>query len=677
MKMADTNTDQQGATYARWRFDLYNKPQWTYGNWGGAGWSGGQFNVKEATLNRAIKALDSLDQVFKDHDIAYEDAMFKWQASSKSVGATFLFWKEIIAADNAMLSSIDAIKADGSIGSVDSNAWAAATQATLAFKYIVVNEHELAQARNTNPVKAFEVLPSSDGFLLGVAGSPGEPPPINTPIDSNTRNSSSYIEDGGANDHSVLIKAGGTVWDAFALQKNQPGGFKDWSEFKAAIAASNPEIADLNKIPADSTLMMPEKMSDGSVTYNYANGTVINSNPTTGEYRMSVPDGNGGWLFYSREATDAGYTVRESAYNANGDVTRSFVGHQETKDSEVKPIRTDVEKRAPDTTGEETGSVQEHKSYHYAEDGDGNVTMMVITTKPDGTGTIECYDTDLNLVKTLSLSVNSQTGKGTVTDNIDGKKVVFEAEFDKAALGFESSDPMDTWLRGGGSDSSGLGDVRDGIKYTGVKSVNDQAVNEVTAKDLAAWLTDADMGLGDSVALIVSDGNANTPDQIEAAAGLVGVVNGADPSNSSGISNYNPVEQAGAGFEIKSFFKAFESEAYNKPSAAVQAMQSATMVFNALNSHDSKTQVLAGFNLASSYLGGSLGKEITQDLSYYNGLQSVARLHDAFAKGDSKQIALAFFDILNHSISVGDIRAANGSNDIYYKTAALKYYNYI
>jgi hypothetical protein len=308
-------------------------------------------------------------------------------------------------------------------------------------------------------------------------------------------------------------------------------------------------------------------------------------------------------------------------------------------------------------------------------DDDGNV--LQVTIKADGTGTVTCFDPDGVPLKTLALSVNSQTGKGTVTDNIDGKKVVFEAEFDKAALGFESSDPMDTWLRGGGSDSSGLGDVRDGIKYTGVKSVNDQAVNEVTAKDLAAWLTDADMGLGDSVALIVSDGNANTPDQIEAAAGLVGVVNGADPSNSSGISNYNPVEQAGAGFEIKSFFKAFESEAYNKPSAAVQAMQSATMVFNALNSHDSKTQVLAGFNLASSYLGGSLGKEITQDLSYYNGLQSVARLHDAFAKGDSKQIALAFFDILNHSISVGDIRAANGSNDIYYKTAALKYYNYI
>lgn len=71
--------------FVTWQDDLYGVKQWTYGNWGGRGWSGGVFTRTTDRINRAIPALnnDPLDQAFKNHDIGYEDAMLKWNASAK------------------------------------------------------------------------------------------------------------------------------------------------------------------------------------------------------------------------------------------------------------------------------------------------------------------------------------------------------------------------------------------------------------------------------------------------------------------------------------------------------------------------------------------------------------------------------------------------------------------
>ena len=166
-------------------------------------------------------------------------------------------------------------------------------------------------------------------------------PTVTTPADSATRNSASYITDTSANDHLVVIKSGGTVWDAYALQKNSANGISDWGSFKAAVAASNPAIADLNNISAGAMLYLPEKMGNGSITYNFAGGTAINSNATTGEYHMVVPNtnGSGGQTVYSRVVDgDAGYVVKQTTTNAAGQTTYESTGHQATLDADIKQI---------------------------------------------------------------------------------------------------------------------------------------------------------------------------------------------------------------------------------------------------------------------------------------------------------------------------------------------------
>ena len=166
------------------------------------------------------------------------------------------------------------------------------------------------------------------------------------------RNSASYITDVNANDHAVVIKTGGTVWDVYALQKNDSTGFKSWDEFKEAIAASNPNIGDLNKIPTGATIYLPEKLKDGSITYNYANGVSLNSNRVNGEYHMLVPDGSGGTIVYSRKADDFGYTVREVHTDKLGGVTLDYTGTQATLDAEIKPLGFEW------NNSQETGKVQ-------------------------------------------------------------------------------------------------------------------------------------------------------------------------------------------------------------------------------------------------------------------------------------------------------------------------------
>jgi hypothetical protein len=143
-------------------------------------------------------------------------------------------------------------------------------------------------------------------------------------------------------------------------------------------------------------------------------------------------------------------------------------------------------------------------------DDDGNT--LVIITNADGSGTIECYaygeETPLKILRFQRNDANGQGSidgtEGTVKETIGDDEVVWGASFsDWGAFG--ETDPMEDWANGEDEgDYSPFGDVRDSIKYTAINSVNGQAVSEATAADYAAWLTEEDMGLGDSVALLVS-----------------------------------------------------------------------------------------------------------------------------------------------------------------------------
>lgn len=167
-----------------------------------------------------------------------------------------------------------------------------------------------------------------------------------------SRNSANYVSDIYANDHLAVIKPGGTLSDLWVLQRNGVNSFADAKEFYAAVIASNPGITDVNQIPAGTTIHLPEKLKDGSITYNYANGVSINSNRVNGEYHMLVPDGSGGTIVYSRKADESGYTVREIHTDKTGAVTLDFTGTQASLDAEIKPLAYQW------STGEEVGKVQ-------------------------------------------------------------------------------------------------------------------------------------------------------------------------------------------------------------------------------------------------------------------------------------------------------------------------------
>jgi len=50
-----------------------------YGNWGGPGWSGGTFPAEPKDTNWSVDSKDSLDQLFKEHDRRYQDAIVEFR----------------------------------------------------------------------------------------------------------------------------------------------------------------------------------------------------------------------------------------------------------------------------------------------------------------------------------------------------------------------------------------------------------------------------------------------------------------------------------------------------------------------------------------------------------------------------------------------------------------------
>jgi YD repeat-containing protein len=216
-------------------------------------------------------------------------------------------------------------------------------------------ENAPVQIIQTNPDHTQQIFSQSDLLKLLQAGYASTDYPAKTAIpvvdgsntiDShvqepadllNTRNSASYITDTAANDHQVTINAGGTLSDAWAVQKDSATGFASAKDFYAAVLESNPHLTDVNNIPAGTQIYVPEKFADGSITYHYANGVSVNNNAINGEYTMVAPDGSGGTAVYSRVADEFGYTVHEKHTDASGAVTFDYSGYQETLDAPVQP----------------------------------------------------------------------------------------------------------------------------------------------------------------------------------------------------------------------------------------------------------------------------------------------------------------------------------------------------
>jgi hypothetical protein len=48
---------------------IWKNGTWTYGNWGGKGWSAGKFSLPSEKPDESIGGVDALDRVFKAHDM--------------------------------------------------------------------------------------------------------------------------------------------------------------------------------------------------------------------------------------------------------------------------------------------------------------------------------------------------------------------------------------------------------------------------------------------------------------------------------------------------------------------------------------------------------------------------------------------------------------------------------
>ena len=162
--------------------------------------------------------------------------------------------------------------------------------------------------------------------------------PVVAPITLGTpaRNSANFITIGSSN--TATIKNGGTLSDLWLLQKNSPTGFVNPNDFYAAVLANNPQISDVNKISAGTTLNIPFKLSDGSITYNYQGGVSINQNASTGEYHIVVPnsDGFGGSTSFDRiSESNGGFTVSQVTVNGLGVVTSGCTSRQAAVDGDL------------------------------------------------------------------------------------------------------------------------------------------------------------------------------------------------------------------------------------------------------------------------------------------------------------------------------------------------------
>lgn len=71
----------------------------TYGNWGGIGWSGGEYPISPKFTNWNKEPIDSLDEIYKEHDRRYQIAIILYNGTIQE-------YREWIKADKMLLESI-------------------------------------------------------------------------------------------------------------------------------------------------------------------------------------------------------------------------------------------------------------------------------------------------------------------------------------------------------------------------------------------------------------------------------------------------------------------------------------------------------------------------------------------------------------------------------------------
>ncbi len=183
---------------------------------------------------------------------------------------------------------------------------------------------------NNVPEYSFTNLAGAD---RGVLNPDSSPPDLGT----TARDSAALVSASGSNSHTVTLNSGGTVSDIWLLQK-QAGNVFTLEEFGKAILVNNPGITDINRVREGEVIYVPQKQTDGSVTYTYAGGATINTSANGNEYHMVVSNGEGGQTIYSRTYEEFGYRVKQVNTDTMGQVTYAFTGWQDTANSDIKSL---------------------------------------------------------------------------------------------------------------------------------------------------------------------------------------------------------------------------------------------------------------------------------------------------------------------------------------------------
>jgi hypothetical protein len=81
----------------------------TYGNFGGPGWSGGRYIDTYADVDWSVQAKDSLDELFRRHDLAYQSAIRDYDRKITDLTERNAAWK---AADVVLVASLGELPAE-------------------------------------------------------------------------------------------------------------------------------------------------------------------------------------------------------------------------------------------------------------------------------------------------------------------------------------------------------------------------------------------------------------------------------------------------------------------------------------------------------------------------------------------------------------------------------------
>lgn len=137
-----------GIAKSGWRKNPSGGLTWTYGNYGGPGWSADEFTAPKATPDWKVPPIDELDSIFFQHDKSYQKAEDIYELSGKTGADACERNRAILVADAVMILSIEAFLQPGIVKTDD--AIAAAQQARSAF--LAKTIYDVGNAVCVNPL---------------------------------------------------------------------------------------------------------------------------------------------------------------------------------------------------------------------------------------------------------------------------------------------------------------------------------------------------------------------------------------------------------------------------------------------------------------------------------------------------------------------------------------------